>query len=119
MRDELLAVEDELSDWARTRSEGFSLPPDTSLMHALGEVREWVTSQNYAHSAVGTFLQVADYYVVAQALAGGYTVVTHEVTSASLCRVKIPDACTGLGIKCVTPFEMLRLERAKFVLELT
>ena len=31
-------------------------------------------------------------------------------------RVKIPDACIGLGIKCVTPYEMLRTERARFVL---
>ena len=27
-----------------------------------------------------------------------------------------PDACIGLGIKCVTPYEMLRRERARFVL---
>jgi len=26
------------------------------------------------------------------------------------------DACIGLGIRCVTPFEMLRNERARFVL---
>jgi hypothetical protein len=29
---------------------------------------------------------------------------------------KIPDACIGLGVRCVTPFEMLRNERARFVL---
>jgi hypothetical protein len=26
------------------------------------------------------------------------------------------DACIGLGIKCMTPFEMLRRERARFIL---
>ena len=30
--------------------------------------------------------------------------------------VKIPDACIGLGLKCVTPYQMLRTERARFVL---
>lgn len=79
-------------------------------------VAGWVQSQRYTQSAVSTFLQVADYYLVAQAHAGGYTVVTHEVPSASTRRVKIPDACIGLGIKCVTPYEMLRTERARFVL---
>ena len=54
--------------------------------------------------------------MVAQALAGNHTVVTHEVPSASNRRIKIPDACIGLGIKCMTPFEMLRVERARFVL---
>ena len=31
-------------------------------------------------------------------------------------KIKIPDACIGLGIKCMTPYEMLRRERARFVL---
>lgn len=65
---------------------------------------------------MNTFLQVADYYLVAQAHAGKHTIVTHETPSASTRRIKIPDACIGMGIKCMTPFEMLRLERARFVL---
>jgi hypothetical protein len=51
---------------------------------------------------------VFDYYLVAQAHAAGHTVVTHEIPSASTRRIKIPDACIGLSIKCMTPFEMLR-----------
>jgi hypothetical protein len=53
---------------------------------------------------------------VAHSLAGEHTIVTHEIPSASTRKIKIPDACIGLGIKCVTPFEMLRRERARFVL---
>lgn len=60
--------------------------------------------------------QVADYYLVAQALAHGDTVVTHEIASNSTRRIKIPDACIGLQIRCISPFEMLRVERASFVL---
>ncbi len=37
--------------------------------------------------------------------------------SGSIRKVKIPDVCIGLGIKCMTPFQMLRLEGARFVLE--
>lgn len=117
--DELLEVEDELSNWADTRTEGFFLPPNASVLSALAEVSAWASSQNYTPSAVNTFLQVADYYVVAQALADGHIVVTHEVPSASIHRIKIPDACISLGIKCMTPFEMLRRERARFVLGTT
>ncbi|MFZ0430887.1 MAG: DUF4411 family protein, partial [Acidobacteriota bacterium] len=58
----------------------------------------------------------ADYYLVAQALAGGYTAIAHEVPAASPRKVKIPDPCIGLGIKAMSPFEMLRKERARFVL---
>ncbi len=66
--------------------------------------------------AVSTFFQVADYYLVAQAYAGQHSVVTHEVPAASRRKTKIPNVCIGLGIKCVTPYEMLRNERVRFVL---
>jgi hypothetical protein len=65
---------------------------------------------------VSLFLQVADSYLVAQALSHGDVAVTHERSSASTKKIKIPDACLGLGVKCMTPFEMLRRERALFVL---
>jgi len=62
-------------------------------------------------------MQVADYYLVAQALAGGHVVVTHEVAAPHVIKkIKIPDVCIGLGVKCMTPFEMLRKEGARFVL---
>jgi hypothetical protein len=72
--------------------------------------------QQYEPAAINTFLQVADYYLVAYALAGQHIVVTHEVASPSTRRIKIPDACIGLGIQHMTPYEMLRREKARFVL---
>jgi hypothetical protein len=114
--DELHAVADELSDWAADRGETFFVPLDAAIVPSLAAVSEWAIDGPYEQVAVSTFLQVADYYVVAQAHASQHTVVTHEVPSASRRRIKIPDACLGLGIKFVTPFEMLRRERARFVL---
>ena len=114
--DELLAGADELAGWARDRGGNFFLPPDATLFSGLAEVSAWATTQGYEQAAVSTFFQVADYYLVAQAYSGRYTVVTHEVAAASKRKIKIPDACIGLGIKCVTPYEMLRNERARFVL---
>ena len=62
-------------------------------------------------------MQVADYYLIAQALAYGFIVVTHEVPAQTRRKIKIPNVCIGLGICHVTPYEMLRREKAKFVLE--
>lgn len=114
--DEIDAGADELADWAAQRGADFFLKPDATILPALGTVSNWVTGQQYEAAAVNTFLQVADYYVVAHALAHGQTVVTHEKASPSTKKVKIPNVCIGLDIKCMTPFEMLRHERAKFVL---
>lgn len=114
--DEVQAVADELSDWADARGDGFFLRPDAAVFPALAAVSSWATGQAYTPAAVSMFLQVADYYLVAHAQAGGYTVVTHEVPSASARKIKIPDVCLGLGIKFMSPYEMLRRERARFVL---
>ena len=67
-------------------------------------------------AAISTFFQVADYYLVAHALGHSHIVVTHEIASDGVRKVKIPNACIGLKIKCVTPYEMLRRERARFIL---
>lgn len=114
--DEIQAGGDELWDWARARGNGFFLKPDASLGAALAHVSRWATSQSYEPAAVNTFLQVADYYLVGHATAHGDTIVTHEIPSTSKKRIKIPDACIGLTVKFVTPFEMLRISRARFVL---
>jgi len=114
---EVEAVEDDLSEWAKKRGKDFFLPPDDSLLPSLAAVSNWAsTGGRYEAGAISNFLQVADYYLVAAAHAGEHTVVTHEVPSASQRRIKIPDACIGLGIHCMTPYEMLRRERARFVL---
>ena len=113
---ELEAGADDLSSWARDRGRLFFVPPDPPLLEALASVSAWITSQQFDPAAVSTFLQVADYYLIAQALARKYTVVTHEVPSNSVRKIKIPNVCVGLGIRFVTPYEMLRIERARFIL---
>ena len=114
--DEIDAGADELADWAAQRGPGFFLKPDAAMLPALGTVSSWTTNQNYDPAAVNTFLQIADYYLVAHALAHEYVVVTHEVAAASAKKIKIPNVCIGLGIKVMSPYEMLRHERARFVL---
>ena len=112
--DEIDAGGDELSIWAAQLGARFFLTPTSDILPALGQVSTWVTGQTFEQAAVNTFLQVADYYLVAHALAHRCTVVTHEIAANSAKKIKIPNVCIGLGIKCMTPFEMLRLERARF-----
>ena len=114
--DELSAGDDDLSDWASDRGNGFFLAPDDAVPPALGTISSWASSQGYEPAAVATFLQVADYWLVAHALAHQYTIVTHEVRADSTRKIKIPNACIGLDLRYFSPYEMLRRERARFVL---
>lgn len=113
---ELQAGNDDLSTWAVARGGSFFVPPDQTVLPALPRVSAWVNGQSYDPSGVAIFLQAADYWLIAHALAHNFTVVTHEVPSPSIRRVKIPNVCVGLNVSFVNPFEMLRHERARFVL---
>lgn len=98
VEDEVIGLDDELSDWASERGTEFFLRPDAGVFPSLSAVSNWVTSQSYEPAAVNTFLQVADYYLVAHAHSGRHTVVTHEKPSGSNKKIKIPEPCIGLGV---------------------
>ena len=118
VKDELRATKDELLQWAAQHGPEFFLPPEERAQNAFSAVSAWALNQDYAQDAIHTFLSGgADYYLIGQALADGHTVVTHEVRANTKNRIKIPNACDGLDVACISPFEMLRREGARFVLE--
>lgn len=116
VRDELIGGGDDLAAWAQQRGDNFFLKPDADVLPSLRTVSAWANGAGYEPAAVNIFLQAADYYLVAHAHAHNHVAVTHERPSPSTKKIKIPDACIGVGVKCMTPFEMLRTERARFVL---
>ncbi len=115
--DEIAAGSDELTDWMRDHGNRLFVKTGTTVAAQFGAVSAWVMQQQYEPSAINTFLQVADYYLIAHALADGHVVVTHEVPANSMKRIKIPNVCIGLDVQFMTPYEMLRREHAKFILQ--
>lgn len=113
---EIRAGADELVQWASNLGEGFFLRPDQQVLSALTTVSGWCSRQCYHPAALNAFLGGADCFLVAHALAHSHTVVTHEKPSNSRNHIKIPNVCSGVGVTPVSPFEMLRRERARFVL---
>ena len=87
--DEINAGADDLAVWAAKRGSDFFLKLDATILPVLGTVSDWVMSQSYEPVAINTFLQLADYYLVAHALAYKHTVVTHEIVSTSTKKIKI------------------------------
>lgn len=114
--DEIAAGDDELTDWMHECGHVLFRKTDPRIATQFEKVSAWATGQHYEPAAVSTFFQIADFYLVAHALADGHAVVTHEVPANSVKRIKIPNACIGLDVRFMTPYEMLRRERARFVL---
>lgn len=114
--DEIEAGQYALSDWARVQGQVLFRRTPPTLVPQFTQVSAWATGQQYTPAAINSFLQAADFYLIAHALAHQHVVVTHEVQANSPARIKIPNACVGLGVRFMTPFQMLRIERARFVL---
>lgn len=116
--DELTVGDDSLSNWAKSNKKKLFLPPDHITVSKFPVVSKWANdpSLKYEAGAINQFLRVADYYLVCHGLGHQMTIVTHEKSRNSKKQIKIPDACQGLGVHFVNPFEMLRLEKANFVL---
>ncbi len=112
---ELKAQQDDLTQWIEGLPAEFFIAPDVQTPGYFRTVSDWARNQDYEPAAIATFLQTADYYLVAQALQNRYTVVTYEVPGGSKKRIKIPDASFGVGVNCILPHELLRREQAKFV----
>jgi len=113
---EIKDQQDDLAAWARALPRAFFLAPDASTVASYTKVNNWAASHRYKAPAISDFLQTADFHLVSQALQGAHTVVTYEVPGGSANKIKIPDACLGLGVACVRPHELLRQEQARFVL---
>lgn len=119
VEDELLrppSAKDELSDSLRNglfpNTFFISSLSDTQTATAYARLMQWVTNHKlYNPSAVKEFQQhtAADAFLVAEAMAHGYIIVTQEVSSNSPKRVKIPDAAKENGVRCITIQQLLRL----------
>jgi hypothetical protein len=116
--EEIRSGGDDLADWATERRDRFFLAPDDAVVAAMPSVAQWAEDQpNYRQAARRSFEESGDFYLVGHALANELTVVTQEASAPnSETSIKIPDACQGVGVACMNPFEMLVAEGAKFVL---
>lgn len=107
----------ELKRWAHGAGRPLFRMVDGDVMAAAKDVSRWVYGEGYLPGAVTSFMSKADYWLVAHALAHGGAVVTHEVAAQTVKKVKIPNACRGLGVRCMDPWTMLRTIGARFILD--
>ena len=114
--DELVDYGDQLSDWAKDRRD-FFLPVTADEVGAVQAVNRWAIESDYDAAAKTEFSAAADSFLLAQALAGGHAVITHEVIRDTRKKIQIPNAAAQLGVSCHLPWHMLRAERPQFVLE--
>lgn len=103
--EELSVFEDEISLWAKRRSD-FFLPLSKNIqLHATS-----ILSSHPGLLDLKKNKSSADPFVIGTAIELSCSVVTEEIHSNSPTRPKIPNVCNELGIECINIVEMFRRE---------
>lgn len=111
VRDEIIAGEGELVDWAHTLPSGFWLAVSEKSIANMRRLARWASDseRTYGQAAVSEFLGSADMRLIALAITESGVVATREVPAPrSTKKIKIPDVCTAFDVRCVTPFDTYR-----------
>jgi hypothetical protein len=110
--------DDELRLWINNGQPLKFLAPDSATIDAMKEVTRWVMTRNYDEKNRAAFFAKADPLLIAHAMAHQATVVTQETyVPGNSKKVKIPNVCEAMNVKCINCFEMLKMERARFTLQ--
>lgn len=123
VKGELMRGNDELAEWAKKRSNRFFLKETTEVTHKYKDLAESVESwetvkgELYTANAKYKFFKGADPMLIAHASVNDYTIVTHEVASKKPSELKIPTICKMLDVACITPMQMLKEEKVKFIVK--
>lgn len=113
--EELMERSDDLATWAKARKAAFlKSEEDGPTYESYKLLSPWVIN-NFTQAAQNKFFADADYSVVAYAHAHGLIVVTQEGDGFdSKNKVKIPNACREMGVRCITLFELIKEVSPKF-----
>jgi predicted nucleic acid-binding protein len=111
VKDEITAGTGDLVDWANALPAAFWLTDTEDVLARMAKLAAWAAhpARHYRQSALDEFLRSADLKLVAHAITSGSTLVTRERSAPeSRTKVKIPDACSAVGVACVDPFSAYR-----------
>lgn len=110
---------DELLEWMKENQKSIFNEPDSDVSLSYAIVADFVNSHYRDQHWIGHFLDGADPWVIAQAMAKKLVVVTLENKKITeelnenrfVGKIKIPNVCQQFGIDCINTFEFLRKEK--------
>ncbi len=107
VRDEILKTDDDLSKWLKgcvipISKTNQSVTENLSKIYANNPLHKYLVDNTKARS-------LADPWVIAHAITANATVVTQEakVTTVSSKRIKIPNVCENMNVRCINDFRMI------------
>lgn len=100
--------QDALAQWCKSRKKmGLCINESKDAQYHYRRLAEYVAGQ-FAQQHVKVFLDGADGWVIAAALATNGSIVTSENTKTSKTKIKIPNVAKVFDVKCQNIFEVIR-----------
>ena len=103
VRREVIRVDDGLSEWIKTHPE---------FVHDINDdvqIKLRLVLQKFPRPVdTKKDRSMADPWVIAHAWSAGATVVTKEMPSTTVTRIKIPDVCNAFKVRCIDDFAFLK-----------
>ncbi len=114
VRDEILKTDDDLAKWIKQCQipiikTNQTVTENLTQIYAANPLHKFLVDNTKARS-------LADPWVIAHAITENATVVTQEikVTAVSSKRIKIPNVCENMNVRCINDFKMIDELNIKF-----
>lgn len=112
--EEIIRTEDELSAWLKT-----SKIPVYNLNESVTKCLSAIFAANSSHKFLVDSIKqrsLADPWVIAYAMSENACVVTKEekVTASNSDKIKIPNVCENMNIRCINDFKFIREVSIRF-----
>jgi predicted nucleic acid-binding protein len=114
VREEITRTDDDLAKWLK----GCNIPV-IAQNEQVGVCMKKIFAANSSHIGLVDNVKgrsLADPWVIAHAMHDGATVVTKEnkVTETKSAKIKIPNVCENMGVRCITDFEFITELKIRF-----
>ena len=115
VREEIIEGDDALRDWMVDLPKEYFIEPDIPVQENVRKIVTAVMQEPaYPEHNRYSFLEKADPWLIATAMTGAYTVVTHEEkTGPGAKKVKIPNICEIFQVPYLTVFELMKMNKVQ------
>ncbi|MBN1165984.1 MAG: DUF4411 family protein [Methanospirillaceae archaeon] len=115
VREEIIDGNDALRDWMADFPKEFFAEPDIPVQENLRKIVTFIMQEpRFAEHHRYSFLEKADPWLIATAMTGDFTIVTHEEkTGPGSTKVKIPNICEVFQVPFLSVFDLMKAKKVR------
>ena len=115
VREEIIDGDDVLRDWMANLPRDYFAEPDIPVQENVRKIANFILQEpRFSEHNRYAFLEKADPWLIATAMTGNNTVITHEKKDGpGSKKMKIPSICEEFEVSYLSVFELMRIKRVE------